>query len=99
MSGPVRILVVDDDESIRDFTHTALADAGYDVVEAADGAAAPGPHWHLTAQRDPPGHAHAAYGSSRTRAVCSWRSPTPSWRCSPSGSQKSISSRHRSSPT
>ena len=40
MSGSVRILVIDDDESIRDFTHTALADAGYDVVEAADGAAA-----------------------------------------------------------
>jgi CheY-like chemotaxis protein len=40
MSGSVRILVIDDDESIRDFTHMALADAGYDVVEAADGAAA-----------------------------------------------------------
>ena len=40
MSGSVRILVIDDDESIRDFTHTALADAGYDVVEAADGAVA-----------------------------------------------------------
>src|SRR5438874_1821595 len=40
MSGSVRILVIDDDESIRDFTHTALADAGYDVVEATDGAAA-----------------------------------------------------------
>jgi two-component system response regulator MprA len=40
MSGSVRILVIDDDESIRDFVHTALADAGYDVVEAADGATA-----------------------------------------------------------
>ena len=40
MSGSVRILVIDDDESIRDFTHTALADAGYEVVEAADGATA-----------------------------------------------------------
>src|SRR5918911_4570585 len=40
MSGSVRILVIDDDESIRDFVHTALADAGYDVLEAADGAAA-----------------------------------------------------------
>jgi CheY-like chemotaxis protein len=40
MSGSVRILVIDDDESIRDVTHTALADAGYDVVEAADGATA-----------------------------------------------------------
>jgi two-component system OmpR family response regulator len=40
MSGSVRILVIDDDESIRDFTHTALAAAGYDVVEAADGATA-----------------------------------------------------------
>ena len=42
MSGSVRILVIDDDESIRDVTHTALADAGYDVVEAADGATALG---------------------------------------------------------
>jgi DNA-binding NtrC family response regulator len=32
MSGSVRILVIDD-ESIRDVTHAALADAGYDVVE------------------------------------------------------------------
>src|SRR5437764_13096446 len=40
MSGSVRILVIDDDESIRDCMHLALADAGYDVVEAADGVAA-----------------------------------------------------------
>ena len=40
MSGSVRILVIDDDESIRDFTHPALADANYEVVEAADGATA-----------------------------------------------------------
>jgi len=35
-----RVLVVDDDESIRDFVEMALADDGYEVVTAADGAAA-----------------------------------------------------------
>jgi CheY-like chemotaxis protein len=39
MTRRTRVLVVDDDESIRDFVHTALADAGYEVVEASDGGA------------------------------------------------------------
>jgi two-component system chemotaxis response regulator CheY len=34
------ILVVDDDESIRQFVEMALTDEGYDVVTAADGLAA-----------------------------------------------------------
>jgi DNA-binding response OmpR family regulator len=34
------VLVVDDDESIREFVSVALSDEGYDVVTAADGAAA-----------------------------------------------------------
>ena len=40
MSGSTRVLVVEDDESIRDFVHMALADAGYEVVEASDGVVA-----------------------------------------------------------
>jgi two-component system, chemotaxis family, chemotaxis protein CheY len=35
-----RVLVVDDDESIGEFVSMALADDGYDVVTALDGAAA-----------------------------------------------------------
>jgi CheY-like chemotaxis protein len=35
-----RILLVDDDESIRDFISQALADEGYEVATAAQGAAA-----------------------------------------------------------
>ena len=38
MSGPV--LVVDDDDAIREFLALALADAGYAVATAADGAEA-----------------------------------------------------------
>lgn len=34
------VLVVDDDEGIRDFVATALADAGYAVRQAGDGAEA-----------------------------------------------------------
>jgi CheY-like chemotaxis protein len=34
------VLVVDDDESIREFVSVALSDEGYDVVTAADGASA-----------------------------------------------------------
>ncbi len=40
MSEAQHVLVVDDDESIRDFVHTALVDDGYEVTEAPDGAAA-----------------------------------------------------------
>lgn len=40
MSGSRRILVVDDDESIRQFMEMALADRGYEVSTAADGSAA-----------------------------------------------------------
>ena len=37
-AGPLRrILVVDDDASIRTFVHEALKDAGYDVTLAANG--------------------------------------------------------------
>jgi len=32
-----RILIVDDDESIRQIVHLCLTDEGYDVVEAANG--------------------------------------------------------------
>jgi CheY-like chemotaxis protein len=35
-----RILVVDDDPDVREFAVWALAEAGYEVVPAADGAAA-----------------------------------------------------------
>lgn len=34
------VLVVDDDRDIRELIHLVLADGGYDVVEAANGAAA-----------------------------------------------------------
>ena len=40
MSRRRRILVVDDDESIREFIEMALADEGYDVVCVSDGRAA-----------------------------------------------------------
>ena len=40
MSGSKRILVVEDDESIRTFVQMALVDAGHEVVEASNGAAA-----------------------------------------------------------
>ena len=37
---PPSILVVDDDESIREFVHMALSDEGYSVLQAANGSAA-----------------------------------------------------------
>lgn len=40
MAAAAPILVVDDDESIREFVSVALADEGYRVLTAADGAAA-----------------------------------------------------------
>jgi CheY-like chemotaxis protein len=40
--GRARILVVDDDPLVRDYAETVLVDAGYDVLTAADGAAALG---------------------------------------------------------
>ena len=40
MSALKRVLVVDDDESIRAVVELALSDGGYEVAEAADGAAA-----------------------------------------------------------
>lgn len=39
-STMTHVLVVDDDEAIRETLRSLLEDAGYDVVEAADGAAA-----------------------------------------------------------
>lgn len=44
-----RVLVVEDDDELRGLIRTALADAGYSVVEAADGAAA----LAACAERDP----------------------------------------------
>src|ERR671933_1253799 len=40
MSAPTRVLVVDEDSTIRDVIALALSDAGYEVIEANDGAAA-----------------------------------------------------------
>ena len=40
MGEPPRVLVVDDDAGIRDLLDLALADAGYAVALAEDGAAA-----------------------------------------------------------
>ena len=40
MSGPRRILVVDDDESIRDLVEMALSSEGHQVMTAPHGAAA-----------------------------------------------------------
>ena len=37
MHGSGRVLVVDDDESIRQFVQLALSDEGYEVLTAADG--------------------------------------------------------------
>ena len=39
-TGPWRLLLVDDDEDLRDITAQLLADMGYDVLQAAGGAAA-----------------------------------------------------------
>jgi CheY-like chemotaxis protein len=36
----MRVLVVDDDDAIRETLHDTLSDAGFDVVEARDGLAA-----------------------------------------------------------
>ena len=40
MTAPARILVVDDDEGILGFVSEALADEGYEVLAAMDGAEA-----------------------------------------------------------
>ena len=40
MHTPQQVLVVDDDEGIREFVAMALSSAGYDVMSAPDGAAA-----------------------------------------------------------
>src|SRR5438093_273241 len=40
MAAGKRVLIVDDDESIREFVEMALEDEGYDVVSAEHGAAA-----------------------------------------------------------
>ena len=45
----LRVLVVEDDDELRGLIRAALADAGYSVVEAADGAAA----LAACAERDP----------------------------------------------
>lgn len=40
MSNPARILIVEDDDSIRDFIKMGLEDEGYDSVTASNGLAA-----------------------------------------------------------
>lgn len=40
MSQALRILLIDDDQSIREFVSVALSDEGYEVVSAAHGAEA-----------------------------------------------------------
>ena len=40
MSSAVRVLVVDDDDSIREFVGLALSEEGYEVLSAPHGAAA-----------------------------------------------------------
>ena len=50
-AGSRAVLVVEDDPAIRDFVGEALRDDGYEVVEAADGAAA---IKALRAHRPPP---------------------------------------------
>jgi CheY-like chemotaxis protein len=40
MHAPQQVLVVDDDEGVREFLVMALASVGYEVVSAPDGAAA-----------------------------------------------------------
>ena len=40
MPGVTRVLIVDDDEAIRETLRFALEDCGYDVLEAADGLSA-----------------------------------------------------------
>ena len=40
MHTPQQVLVVDDDEGIREFVAMALSSVGYDVMSAPDGAAA-----------------------------------------------------------
>jgi two-component system, OmpR family, response regulator len=40
IAEPPRVLVVEDDDDLRSLIGSALADAGYAAVEAADGAAA-----------------------------------------------------------
>lgn len=49
MSGRELVLVVEDDEGIREFVETALSDEGYEVMTAPHGAAALG----LLEQRPP----------------------------------------------
>jgi DNA-binding response OmpR family regulator len=39
-AGPARVLIVEDDDDLRGMIGSAVADAGYAAVEAADGAAA-----------------------------------------------------------
>ncbi len=49
IAEPPRVLIVEDDDVLRGLIRSALADAGYDAVEAADGAAA----LVACAERDP----------------------------------------------
>jgi CheY-like chemotaxis protein len=49
VSEPARVLIVEDDDELRGLIRTALVDAGYVAVEAADGAAA----LAVCAQHDP----------------------------------------------
>lgn len=49
MGDSIRILVIDDDEAIRELTTMILADDGYEVLTAPDGAAA-----LAIAERQPP---------------------------------------------
>ena len=57
-----RILIVDDDESIRQIVRICLTDEGYEVFEAPNGQVALDTLARVHAQLDPARSAHAGHG-------------------------------------